>query len=452
MLMQANSELTVAQKAAQKLLRAHVGMMKSEDLEVQLLAGVSAVGDATIISLGDPLYDEILTAATDGLNEFYNADFLATLNEQETLFVIFHERFHKYDKDLLTLEGCRKKNCELAGMAADYGINLKIVDLDPTLKSRRQRDPSFRGPGKFLSIPEGVLLDDSFRGLSKIEIFNILWEENKSSDQSGDQPGDQSGDQPGDGLSDKILERQGGWIDNHRWQEGLTPEEKVAFDDEIRQRIIQGNAAFSKLGGSVSADVLSRVVVETPWPDVLAELWKAAKVKGEMHTTFRRFNKRLLAQDIFMPTYFNEEMGAVLVLVDTSGSVSSAGKSLAMSEIQALAEETTPESVDIVYWSTKVECVEHYAPADYDTLVESSHPPSGGGTSPECALQYIIDKQQEGEYNNLDCVIVLTDGYFYGDYGDWSELELPVIWGIIDGDNSFEPDVGTKLIIKSEGA
>ena len=68
MLMQANSELTVAQKAAQKLLRAHVGMMKSEDLEVQLLAGVSAGGDATIISLGDPLYDEIPTAATDGFN------------------------------------------------------------------------------------------------------------------------------------------------------------------------------------------------------------------------------------------------------------------------------------------------------------------------------------------------------------------------------------------------
>ena len=456
--------------AAQKLQWTTVRLMRTEDVNFQLLGSLSVSGETKLLQPGDPHYG-CPTACTDGINDYWNEEFVQSLSPQELLFVRMHENVHKLEKDLLQMERYWKIDFMLSNMACDYHNNLLIVYMDPILVAKRQDDPTCRGPGKYLSIPEGCLIDEQFLGMTKPEIFHQLWEENneegeenggaqKSTENSEESEGTDGTDATEEGATEekkhkyskKIKERAEGWEDEHRWQE-LTQEEKKEYDDEMRQRTIQAREATKRLGGDVSTDLAAKhVAVETPWQEILAEFWKQSTVKGESHTSFRRFNKRRLAEDEYMPTYVNEEMGNVAVLKDVSGSVSLEGSAIAMSEIQSLALENNPTNVHVLYWGSSVERVETYSPVDYDTLVESAHPPRGGGTSPECALQYIIDKQQEGEYNRLDCVIILTDGEIWGDYGDWSQLGIPVVWGLIRNDRGhrcdFEPDYGTKIIIK----
>jgi hypothetical protein len=46
------------------------------------------------------------------------------------------------------------------------------------------------------------------------------------------------------------------------------------------------------------------------------------------------------------------------------------------------------------------------------------------------------------------CVVMLTDGYFYGDgCGDWSDCTAPVLWCVV-GNKDFTPTVGQSVLVE----
>jgi hypothetical protein len=57
-----------------------------------------------------------------------------------------------------------------------------------------------------------------------------------------------------------------------------------------------------------------------------------------------------------------------------------------------------------------------------------------------CVTDYIRDNNI-----NAQAAIVLTDGYLFGGWGQWS---MPVLWCIMDNDNA-NPSVGSKVNITS---
>jgi predicted metal-dependent peptidase len=71
--------------------------------------------------------------------------------------------------------------------------------------------------------------------------------------------------------------------------------------------------------------------------------------------------------------------------------------------------------------------------------VQSTKPKGGGGTTVECVPQYLQDNQIKAQ-----CVIVLTDGYLGGSWGEWHH---PVLWTILDN-KSAVPSVGKVVHIK----
>jgi hypothetical protein len=133
-----------------------------------------------ILMSGDVHIDtRVSTGATDGLNCYYNPEFILSLTEPELRFLLIHEAYHKMFKHVFVWANLRKRDPMLTNMACDYVINLQIVDMDK--------------PHGFLAIPtwkEGLragevmgLIDEQFRGMDTTQVFNFLVDENKQGKQ-----------------------------------------------------------------------------------------------------------------------------------------------------------------------------------------------------------------------------------------------------------------------------
>jgi predicted metal-dependent peptidase len=129
----------------------------------------------------------------------------------------------------------------------------------------------------------------------------------------------------------------------------------------------------------------------------------------------------------------SERVGHIVVGVDTSGSIGGKELNDFLSEVKGIAEEVTPERVDLLYWDCEVAGHEEYDTANVADIITSTKPRGGGGTSPSCVSRYIKDKGLKPE-----CVIMLSDGYVGNDWGgDW---ESPVLWVLVGGNTAVAPN------------
>ena len=90
--------------------------------------------------------------ATDGVSLYYNPDFVETLNAATLAGTLAHEVMHPALHHHVRRSGRDPKRWN---EACDYAINPLLVDAG-------------------LSLPEGVLLDNRFRGMSAEQIYNLL--------------------------------------------------------------------------------------------------------------------------------------------------------------------------------------------------------------------------------------------------------------------------------------
>jgi len=142
---------------------------------------------------------------------------------------------------------------------------------------------------------------------------------------------------------------------------------------------------------------------------------------------------------MYMPSGISEQIGEIVVAIDTSGSIGGPQLSAFLSEVGSIAETVHPEAIRLLYWDTEVCGDEVYKGDEVANLVKSTKPKGGGGTIVECVPAYLQDKQIKAQ-----CVIVLTDGYLGGSWGDWHH---PLLWVILDNKNAV-PSVGKAVHIK----
>ena len=105
----------------------------------------------------------IQTMATDGVSLFYNPEFVETLNAATLAGTLAHEVMHPALHHHVRRSGRDPKRWN---EACDYAINPLLVDAG-------------------LSLPEGVLIDDRFRGMSAEQIYNLLESESEKEQDSG---------------------------------------------------------------------------------------------------------------------------------------------------------------------------------------------------------------------------------------------------------------------------
>src|ERR1700733_5964141 len=114
----------------------------------------------------------VQTMATDGVSLFYNPDFVETLNEATLAGTLAHEVMHPALHHHVRRSG---RDPKLWNQACDYAINPLLVDAG-------------------LSLPDGVLIDDRFRGMSSEQIYNLLESDSETGQDSSKEDGD---DEPG---------------------------------------------------------------------------------------------------------------------------------------------------------------------------------------------------------------------------------------------------------------
>jgi predicted metal-dependent peptidase len=370
------------QTAERKLQGARVSLMREDKFKA--LAGVMMLGKVEVV-------DNIPTARTNGRDEMYGRAFIAKLDRKQLAFVVIHENMHKAYRHLTVWRALFKEDRRLANQACDYVINNMLVKLDPNeMVIAMPRDEN----GKLLG-----LYDPRFNGMSAKQVFDILKQEKEEGGE-------------GDG---------GEGFDEHDWDGAadIPEEERKQLEQDIERALRQGLMAGTA-DGNLERGIGELLKPKVDWREVLREFIKSV-CAGRDASSWRKPNRRFLHSDIYLPSMISERAGEIVVGIDTSGSIGGDITTAFLSEVRSIADDVKPDKLHLIYWDHAVAAHEVYDEANMSSLVDSTKPRGGGGTSPSCVSKYIKDKNLTPE-----CIIMLTDGEVGNDWGN--EWGAPVLW------------------------
>ena len=409
----------------QRLTKAVVSIMSSP--KYVALAGVLMIGERSVVD--DP---SVPTACTNGRDEWYGREFVSKLNDAELRFLVLHEVYHKLFRHLTTWKHLYLQDAHLANVACDYVINLKIVD-----------DNYQDGFATMTDELEKGCYDRQYVGLDTAQVYNLL---RKDQPQGGGRDGGDGDGGGGDG--DGTPESGSGSLPNgqepfdaHDWDgaQEMTADEQRDLAREIDEAVRQGALVAGKMGSGGDRSLEALLEPQVDWREVLREFVQTT-CTGSDYSTYRRPNRRYLSSGIYMPSGVSEQVGELVVAIDTSGSIGQEEVTAFLSEVKGICDTVHPDKVRLLYWDTKICRDETYDTHELDTLVQSTKPKGGGGTDVECVTEYIRE-----ESITAQACIVITDGDLYNGWGQWT---MPVLWCVIDNKHKV-PDVGKCVHIKS---
>jgi predicted metal-dependent peptidase len=387
--------MTTKLTAEQRVTKQHVWLM-NEPKYCQY-AGIFMLGNTTVTG-------KVPTACTDGVNTYYGEKFVNSLSDEHLRGLILHENLHKAFRHLVVWKDLYKQNPKIANMACDYVINLMIHDSDPE--------------GREVGLPDGGCLDEKYRGMDAQTVFKLLQKDQDKKQKQGDGNGEGNG-----GSGQDSQEPEG--FDSHDWEAAseLSEQEQEEFGKEVDQALRQGALLAGKLGGNTSREVLETLTPVVNWREALREFINSTS-SGKDMSTWRRPNRRWIDSGVYLPSSVSENMGKLVIAIDTSGSIDNNVLSQFLSEVMAICRAVEPESLELLYWDTQVAQHETYSKDNYDAIMQSTKPKGGGGTDVEPVPKYIRDKRI-----NPECVVVLTDGCLGASWGVW---DCPTLWGITE--------------------
>jgi predicted metal-dependent peptidase len=129
-----------------------------------------------------------------------------------------------------------------------------------------------------------------------------------------------------------------------------------------------------------------------------------------------------------MPSGVSEQVGELVIAIDTSGSIGGRELATFLGEVKGICDQVNPDVVRLLYWDTEVCADEKYMGTEVANIIQSTKPEGGGGTNVECVPEYMTAHGVKPQ-----AVIVLTDGYLGGSWGKWA---CPVLWCIVGNKNA----------------
>ena len=404
--------------AEERLSKAIVAIMGSP--KYTALAGVLMLGEKTID-------EDVPTACTNGRDEKYGRAFVDELTDAELRGLVLHENYHKLYSHLTTWRHLYDIDPQLSNVACDYVINLKIMDDNKD---------------GFATLPTGALIDSKYRDMDTAQVFNLLRQEQDTQPPGGSGGSDSQDNESGGDGEQPSGAGQGTGLDHHDWEgaEELTTEEKRELARDIDEAIRQGALAAGKMGGTGSNRDLDELMQpQVDWREVLREFIQTT-CAGSDYSTYARPNRRFMSQGVYMPSGISEQVGELVIAIDTSGSIGQVELTAFLSEVKGVCDIVKPDKLRLLYWGSSVVGDESYDIHELDSLVTSTKPKDGGGTDVNCVVDYMTERSIKPQ-----ATIVLTDGYLFGSWGTW---DCPVLWAVLDNDSAV-PDVGKAVHIKT---
>ena len=352
------------------------------------------------------------TAATNGEMLLYNPEYITGLSNAETKGLLAHEVGHCAMGHIWRATG---RDPKIANMAMDYVLNSELIESGFTL-------------------PEGALLNDSYKGKCFEDVYDILYAQalpsgedkgkdesqggegqkgkGKSKSQPGDQPGQDDGSENDseDGQDPQEYPDPGKCGGVYAPEQGKEEESKSDWRASVAQavQISQGRlpASLQKL---LDIEVLNPVL---PWYVLLRDFVERT---ARNDYNWNNPNRRYLSRGIVLPGLISEELPHVVVVVDSSGSTYQYQEQFAAEASGVLGSYKT--RITLIYCDACVQSVQEYSTEDLPLKIEAK---GYGGTDFRPPFDYI-----EKEGLSPACIIYLTD--LYGTFPE-EEPMFPVLW------------------------
>ena len=399
-----------------RLKRNHIALMKHP--ETAWYSGIMMMGENEVI-------DKEVTAYTDGVNKRYGRKFMESIkDEAQVRGLIMHENLHVALKHIPRNKDLWKENSKLANASADYVVN----DIIENMKDKAH-----------IKLPDGALYHPMFHNWSLREIYTFLKKNAKGGGDGGDGEGGTSIKNSGSSKGDNEFPIDS--LDEHDWEsQELSVEEAKKLEEKIDKSLREGGIMAGRMGAKVPRSISDLLEPKVDWREVLRD-FVASATKGKDEFTWRKFNKRMLANDMYLPSLENESIGEIVVAIDTSGSIGQVQLNEFASELASICDTCSPEVVRVLWWDTSVHG-EQVFKGDYTNIASMLKPEGFGGTHVSCVNKYVMEKGIKAE-----CVLVFTDGYVEHDI-EW-QITAPTLWMVTEN-KDFNPPTGKLVLIDKE--
>jgi predicted metal-dependent peptidase len=416
-----------------RIKRGHVTLMKHP--QTALYSGVMLMGTSSV-------EDHVPTAYTDGVNKKYGRKFLESItSEPKVRGLILHENLHVALKQVVFGRAMFLENHKMANLAADFVVNDIITCIDGMVAGTQER---------IAELPDGGVYDAMFHDWSMREVYNYL-KKNAKSGKGGSGGGKGQGNPPpsggtqsnddGDGDGDTVTVNGKTYdisqLDEHDFiGREVTAEEAKEIIDGIDKALREGGMLAGRMGAKIPRAISELLEPKIDWREALRE-FVSSTTKGNDEFTWRRMNKRHMANEIYLPSVENESIGEIVVAIDTSGSIGSEQITEFATELVSICDLCQPEAVRVLWWDTEVHG-EQVFKDNYSDIAKLLKPLGGGGTHVSCVSDYIVKNKIRAE-----CVLVFTDGYVESDI-NW-KITDPTLW-MVTQHKDFIPPVGKKVM------
>ena len=165
------------------------------------------------------------------------------------------------------------------------------------------------------------------------------------------------------------------------------------------------------------------------WREVLRE-FVASHARNDY--SWARPNRRFLWQGLYLPGLHSEELGDVVIAVDTSGSVGERELGVFAAEVNGILAAFDC-AMTVLYHDTVVQRVQTWRSGDGELVLD---PVGGGGTSHRC----VFDWPDRSDLSP-SCVVCLTD--LETRFPDYIPA-APVLWAVV-GDSPSRPPFGRRV-------
>jgi predicted metal-dependent peptidase len=351
----------------------------------------------------------IQTMATDGVSLFYNPDFVETLNAATLAGTLAHEVMHPALHHHVRRSGRDPKRWN---QACDFAINPLLVDAG-------------------LSLPEGVLIDDRFRGMSAEQIYNLLELESETEQDSDHEGGDDeregdeskeetSGGDDSNSPSAPVTEGGIGQVLDAPLPDGETPtieEQAREWDVAVNQATTVARQA-GKLPAGLNRTMEGAAEASVDWREMLRRLWSDT-IPADF--SWMRPNRRHIWEGVYLPGVMREGVGVVAIAVDCSGSVNARQLKLFEAEMRSILDGARPQSVYVLYFDSEVHRVEICEAGQRVDL----NPVGGGGTEFAPCFDWLDEHGISPQ-----ALVFLTD--LYGSFPPTAP-PYPVLWASTGG-------------------
>jgi len=278
----------------------------------------------------------------------------------------------------------------LSNIAADYACNQICKD---------------EKIGVFPSFMK-VYQDDKYRGMSYEEIYADLYEKAEKIDIGGlGELLDEHLDGDGEGGGEEEVDGNG------KGRPRLTPEEKKAIRDEIKEAMVA--AAQSAGAGKVPAGVRRMISDFTePKMDWRQLLRQSIQSIFKSNFSFTRPNRKSQHCGAILPGMMNDETIDVSIAIDMSGSISDAQAMDFLSEVKGIMDEYVDFKLDLWCFDTRVYNYEKFT-GDTASEIMNYKVKGGGGTDFDANWEFMKENDIQPKK-----FIMFTDGYPCGSWGD----------------------------------